>query len=417
LAAVCAGGLVATVAAVVMNAASDVDTQTSATRPGPPNLAGPCGGTSRRRSGYRWGLIDREVVQLAEQRAAGVTLRLASLSWRRFYPAQGTRDEAYIERRRQEFAAMRAAGFKLVLSLGFHDSPEWVHLAYPDSRYVNQWGEPYDEPGAHDAGDANLVFNSNLRMLVDGYIRDVLEEFGSDFFAIRLGGGRYGELTYPPAEFAGRDNNYWAYDRNAARTNPVPDWRPGNASTEDEAEPFLDWYHQQLVDYELWQIRTLRRYWGGEIMMLFPSWGIRPGQAAAAASAGLSGRTPAEANGEIQRGYDFRRQVAAIDDRNVIVTTTWLEAGRWDPDGDCSNDAARWTPVHYLARLAARHPLRLRVFGENGGRDSSDDMRFAARQMRRYGLLGMLWYSGSEMRSGRFASLEDYRELIRSLGG
>jgi hypothetical protein len=312
---------------------------------------------------------------------------------------------------------MRAAGFKLVLSLGFHDPPDWVHIAHSDSRYINQWGEPYDEPGAHDAGDANLVFNPDLRTLVDGYIRDVLEEFGSDFLAIRLGGGRYGELTYPPAEFAGRGNNYWAFDRNAASTNPVPDWRPGDPSPAGAAEAFLDWYHQQLVDYELWQIRTLRRYWRGRIMMLFPSWGVRPGQAAAAAAAGLAGDTPAEINGEIQRGYAFERQVAAIDDRNVIVTTTWLEAGRWDPEGDCSSDAARWTPARYLARLAARHPLRLRLFGENGGRDSRAEMRFAARQMRRLGLLGMLWYSGPEMRSGRYASLEDYRDVIRRFGG
>jgi hypothetical protein len=151
-------------------------------------------------------------------------------------------------------------------------------------------------------------------------------------------------------------------------------------------------------------------------MMLFPSWGVRPGQAAAAASARLAGGTPAEVNGEIQRGYDFERQVAAIDDRDVLVTSTWLEAGRWDPDGDCGKDATRWTPVHYLAHLAERHPLRLRLFGENGGHDSHDDMEFAARQMRRYGLLGMLWFSGSEMRSGRYASLHDYRQVIRQVG-
>jgi hypothetical protein len=101
----------------------------------------------------------------------------------------------------------------------------------------------------------------------------------------------------------------------------VPGWTPGNPSPNGEAAKFLDWYLDSLVDYQNWQISSLRATgYNGKIMMLYPSWGIRPGQIEEAVATNLNGTTSVEKNGEIQRGYDFARQVRAIEDPKVVLT-------------------------------------------------------------------------------------------------
>jgi hypothetical protein len=72
--------------------------------------------------------------------------------------------------------------------------------------------------------------------------------------------------------------------------------------------------------------------------------------------------------------------------------------------------------VRYLAQLAADHPLRLPAFGENGGQDDDAGMQYAATQMRRYELLGMLWFKEADMTSGRYATLDDLRGVIAAHG-
>ena len=366
---------------------------------------------------HLWAVLgNNEGLTSADKRAAGVNSNLATLSWRKYFPQEGVRDQAYVERKRAEFQAMRDAGLELILSLGYHDTPTWLHTNYgDDSYYRNQWGEPYTGTDAFDNGDANLVFNPRLRSLVGSYMKTVMADFGTDFVAVRLGGGRYGELTYPPTRFGSRTNAYWAFDGNASAANPVPGWKPGSPSPNGEAKRFLDFYLQALTDYEVWQVRALRQAWSGPIMMLFPSWGIRPGQADGAAAGNLSGATSAESNGEIQRGYDFARQIAAIDDPGVIVTTTWLEANV-DPLADGRTDQRYWTPVHYLAHLAANHPLKLKTYGENGGHDHRADMEYAFSQALEYGLMGLAWFREGELASGQYATLTDLGQVIASAG-
>jgi hypothetical protein len=372
-------------------------------------LRGPAAGQDGARAGYCWALIGSDRSHLAEEYAAGVRAKLFSLNWREYMPAEGVVDPNYVTRKRTELTELRQAGFAVILSLGYHDAPGWLHANYPNSRYINQYGVAYSGNGLMDSGDANLVFNPALRALVAGYMRRVFADLGTDFVAVRLGGGRYGELTYPPAIYAGLGNSYWAFDANALAQSPVPAWRPGQPSPNGEARAFVNWYHGALVNYQNWQISTLRASYDGPITMLYPSWGIRPTQIDAAVAVNLNGSTSAELNGEIQRGYDFARQVAAIGDPEVIVTTTWLDA---DASRDGGNDSRYWSPVKYLATLAARHPLRLAVFGENTGHGSRAVMELSAAQAERYGLLGMAWYREEELYSGQYASLGDYRQVI-----
>ena len=369
--------------------------------------AGSASAATASTSALRWGIVGNDGTHLSAERAAGVTAKFIDLSWASYMPKPGHVDGSYVSARRNEIAAARAAGFAIVLGLGVQSAPAWVHANYVNSYYVDQYGERYDGGTSPGSGDVNFVWNSQMRTLQQQYVARVFSDLGTSFAAVRLGGGRYGELGYPLASTSSHANTYWAFDANAAASDPVPAWMPGMASPAGQAATFLNWYLAKLADYETWQISTLRRYYAGPAMMLFPSWGIRPGQAAAAIAGNLSGTTSAEINGEVQRGYDYARLVGAITDPNVIVTTDWLDS----PYGnDASTNPVDWTPVHYLASLAS--PRGLAMYGQNTGQGSASVMSFAVAQAARYGLVGMAWYNESQLFSGTWATLANYASFI-----
>ena len=362
---------------------------------------------------YTWGLLNddggADGTRLAAERGAGVTTKVVRISWKDMVPAEGTTDAAYIGTLHARFDALRAAGFGITLELGIQDTPDWVHTAYPAASYVDQYGDVYSGQGQPDSGDANAVFNPTLRRLIADYVRDVFAAFGTDFAAVRLGGGHWGELTYPTNTYNGHTNCYWAFDPSALAQSPVPSWHPGDPSPHGEAARFIAWYLDALTGYQTWQISMLRASYSGPIVMLYPSFGVRPGQLDGAVSGNLDGATSVEINGELQRGYDMARQVAAIADPNTIIATTWLDCPFGDDDSANPDD---WRPVHYLASLATTHAPALRVFGENTGQGQRAQMDFAAAQMVRYGLVGMAWYDEGEVFSGQYATLADYQSEI-----
>ncbi len=376
--------------------------------PNPTATRAPASGLDCPASGrHCWGLLGNDGTHLREEYAAGIRLKHFRVGWRSFEPEEGRISRTYVAEKQAELAALRQTGFAIVLSLTLHDTPGWLHDRYRDSHYINQYGELYE--GDFDGGDANLMFNAEIRDAAERHIAEVFAELGTDFAAVRVGAARYGELTYPPAEWNGRDNLYWNYDANALAQSPVSGWRPGDPSPEGEAQRFLEWHLDALVQLQSWQIAVVRQHYSGPLIMLYPSWGIRPGQIERAVAGDLDGRSSAERNGEIQRGFDFARQIGALEDPHIIVSTTWLDA---DPTGDDGDDPARWSPVHYLAELAAAHPLQLPVIGENTGHGHVPEMELSAAQMVRYGLIGMLWYNEEELLSGQYATLEDYRRII-----
>ncbi len=358
---------------------------------------------------YLWGLIGQTGEQLDAQYAAGIRAQVVRVSWRDYFPREGEANGVYVGQKRAELDRLRQTGFAIIIDVGLQDTPDWLHQNYADSYYLNQYGERYSGAGLVDSGDANLVFNAALRVAAARYIAAIFTDLGTDFASVRLGGGHWGELTYPSAKAGQRTNCYWAFDRQALANSPTPDWRPGEPSPNGEAARFLNWYLDSLAEFQNWQIATIRRSYSGSLMILYPGWGIRPGQFAEAAAANLSGTTPAEINGETQVGTDHARQVAAMSDPNVILVTTWLDA----PFGsDDSGDPREWRPVKYLASLATGHPQKPLLYGENTGQGDRAALQFSAAQMRRFGLLGMAWCRADELLSGRYATLEDYRSVI-----
>lgn len=337
---------------------------------------------------------------------AGIGTVVLDLSWQRFEPKLDTRDAAYVAELRKTLSSFQQLGITVILDLGMQYPPNWL-FALPDSRYRNQYGQRFEDhsPGMNVP---NAVFNQQIRECQADYIESVFRELGKDFLAVRLGGGWYGELNYPPPAYAGKKNAYWAFDDIAQGTRrglppgipvcPVPGWKPGDGDPV-AAECFLEWYLNALQNYHDWQIRTVREFYPGSLMMLYPSWGIRPGQREAAVANALSDDTPAERNGEIQRGFDFERFIRGIRDDAVIVHTTWLDSDPAFGDDD-SPHPEQWSPIHFLASLASRHEPALPISGENTGGGGDETMALCAARMARYHGRLFLWAFAGDLMDG-----------------
>ncbi len=371
-----------------------------------------------------FGTVASRVDHAESDYAAGLRAVTYEVYWDRLQPAPDRFDAAQFDQARGDLAALRDAGMQIVLSLGIQYPPAWA-FDLPNSRYVNQYGDAYvdDRPGANGL---NAVFNQQIRDLQAAYAARVFQELGNDFYAVRLGWGFYGELSYPINDYADRVNAYWAFGDVAqgrvpglAATltpNPVPGWIPGTASQDHEsARQFAAWYLDAMSDYQNWQIATVRRDFKGPLAVLYPSWGLRPGQLDAAISRDLSGFTSPEQNGEIQRGHDFARHVANLKDSKVIVYTTWLDTSPTLGD-DAGDDPTRWSPVHYLAQLAGDHRPALQVWGENTGQGTVDDMQLCFDRLEAFGLTGLFWAFDDQLydTTSDYASIDDYAAFIET---
>ncbi|OJF12225.1 beta-galactosidase [Couchioplanes caeruleus] len=271
----------------------------------------------------------------------GATDVLVEMSWAQAEPARGAYNEAYLTNIAKRIATLKSLGYTISFNTGVHEAPAWV-LSRAGARYVDQYGDTYT-----DSPEPNLVFGVAHRYLAERYLKKVFTRLGGDFSIVRVGGGHWGELTYPskvnPATGKLR-NLYYAFDVQAKRSNPVPNWKPGQPSPSGQAGRFLRWYLNALAEYQNWQIAALRAAgYRGNAAVLYPSYGMRAGDFEKAVATNLGGTSSPEINGEVQRGYDATRQIAALTDPKVVVYGTWAE---------------NYNTVSYLAGLAKAKHLR-----------------------------------------------------------
>jgi hypothetical protein len=375
--------------------------------------------------GRLYGVLQGSPERADQGRRAGWNVAVVSLAWSAFEPVPGRVDEAVVRRVEEEARALRKLGYRLQLDLGMQYPPAWL-FDLPHSRYRNQFGQEYhsSSPGRNMP---NFVFNQAVRERLAEYMENVFSRLGTDWDWVRLGGGFYGEVNYPPHRHDGHSNCYWAFDALAqgggsglpagVKPCPVPGWLPGAGSLDNRsARQFLDWYHGSLQNYHDWQITTARRWFSGGLCLLYGSWGIRPGWNEAAIATHLDGSSPAEKNGEIQTGYDWQRMVAGIRDPRAIVYCTWLDAPPKDCDDDGENPE-RWSPAHWLAALADAHPLKLQKWGENTGNGTPAAMATTFARIQRYGLMGVVWAFEpdlfAEPNPKGLATFADFAKFIR----
>lgn len=358
------------------------------------------------------GTLQSDPARAKQLVTAGITLAEVGLAWDRFEPKQGETNPAYIQEIRAKLAAFRASGMQIVLDFGVHYPPKWV-LDLPDARFVNQYGEPYIDraPGKNVT---NGVFNQQIRELQAAYVQRVFAALGSDFKAVRLGWGWYSEMHYPRADYQERKNCYWAFDDIAQGKKPglppgisicpEPELNPGTVPQDaNKCRLFIEWYFDALRNYHDWQIATVRQHYKGWLTMLYPSWGLRPGQADAAIQAGLAGTTPAERGSDMAQGVDLERLIRGIKDPDVLLHTTWLDP-EWGLDD--RENPVDWSPAHYLRQLADAHRLKLKVSGENTGDADQAALERTIGRARREKLTLVLWAFEPQLFDGRHASLQ-----------
>lgn len=365
------------------------------------------------------GILVQTAKHTARNYRAGARMALLSLHWNRFEPAEGRQNDAYIARKRAELESLKKAGFRVMLDFGTQYPPPWIYKM-PNSRFVNQYGDAYSG-GIGETG-VNAVFNEAVRQKVGSYLKAVLKEFGDEVEIVRLGLMRYSEIGYPHPDFNGKTNSYWVYDDLAqgkvkglpagVPVCPVPGWVPGQSGKGgDDARLFANWTLDALRNYHDWQIDFVGRLYPGKMAMLYPSWGIRRNELAEAVKGNLGGKTSAEKNGEIQRGFDFKRLVEGIDSPRVIVYGTWIDSNPAWSDDDAANPRNP-CPIHYLAILAKAHPLKLQVMGENTGGGGPAAMNLTFKRIKQYGLEGLMWAFEKDLYDSTPPTIEDLEKQI-----
>ncbi|CAN5419994.1 hypothetical protein BH10ACT10_BH10ACT10_01930 [soil metagenome] len=351
-----------------------------------------------------FGMLQAESSMYDELKAAGVAAVAVSVSWSQAQPADGDLDAGYLDQVVEELNAADAAGLYVSLSPGLQYPPEWVK-GLPDSRFVDQQGVAWAGPVGDDIVDG--VFNLSVRDTQQRYLEALGVRLGDLHpAAVRIGGLGRGELHYPPVDRSGARDTFWAYSVPAQEQCPVPGYRPGQGSP-DDASTFLEWYLDALRDYGRWQVDLVREHFGSRprLLVLLPSWGVRPGEIDAAVAAGLDGSTSGQQRGTLAEGVDWERQLvglAGVD--GVDACTTWLDAR------DQGADPADESPVHFLSRMASRNGFD--VWAENTGDNTAKDMARCVGLVRGLGLRGLFWMSADRLGRDGNARLSDYRGLV-----
>ena len=355
-------------------------------------------------SGPFWGVLETDGSHSDSERQAGVNVAHLALAWGSYEPSRGVWDGGYVAQQQAKLASLRQAGFRVVLDAGLQYPAGWVFALPGNTRFVNQYGDVFH--GSNVGDDIpNAVFDQNVRDAQAEYIARIGSDFGDSFFAIRVGGLGYSELRYPGPNYNGHSNSYWAFDGSAQAGSPVPGWVPGTPASAAQASAFYSYYAGRLRDYQNWQLATYRRSFTAWLEVLYPSWGLRPGDIEQATARNLDGSTNPASWGTLAMGLDWASQVQSITDPHVIVYQTWLER----PDDGAT--LSTMSPVRYLQTLAA--PKGLPVAGENAGGNSLSEMQATVARAKSLGLFGLMWMSERSL-YGAGPTILQYGALIRA---
>jgi hypothetical protein len=537
---------------------------------------------------YIFGVINDLGTHYSEEWSSGVRATNLELHWKYYEPSPGIYDQSYIDHQKQIMTQLKTQGWYVQLVPGYQYTPDWVFATYPNMFYKNQYGERYD-PDPILKGDFRVInapFNPQARSLIAGYIARIFQDFDQtnpklQFDSVRIGGGVQGELRYPPGEWNGHLNSYWAFDDYAQDPAvsgipaPVVGWRPGldasqgslgrgqllvnpgfedgkgeilftgwspdeevtaqamitgthsgsrslsvttksmhrmhqfvrvapgttydyggwikskdgvglgrilitqynnlyqevastsfgkleskltswteksgtitasssttilkvevdgdrsgkyyfddlwlkranetNTQDRDVEAPqaFLDWYIQSMTNYQNWQITEIRKYYPGQMDLLYAGKGVRPNQITDALTNDLRGDGWSEQSSAIYSGADYDRHINGLaNPQNIAVYLTGIDEPPINLVNDSSPYPGEWSAAKWLAFLARERGLP--IWGENSGLDTQSNLKLSIDRMRLNGFIGIMWAFESDLYSNApsYATIADYASFI-----
>jgi hypothetical protein len=376
--------------------------------------------TSTPSSGRQYGVVGQgglgeniDPALLQAQHNAGVRVRFVQLGWDVLQPGGPTSWDAGIANAfQQRIDAFVSYGpdVKLVLDLGIQYPPAWVSQVDPlVDQYGNVWQARFPN------GGVNVYWSPTVRQHVAGYIQRIFSgiNFRGRLWAVRVG-PYMGELMYPEQANPGQNLSFWAFDSRAQAQSPVPGWRPGDGSPNGEAERFYNWYVDNLTNTFSFFLTEIRRYYGGYVAPVTPGAGIWEGNVRQLISRNLYD-TSLNWYGT---GNYWQRIFSMLPGagQNVINWCSSMGDGSGD---DTSTNWWEWSSARVQAYLAAQNGRR--IYGENsapnafdtsGGAHPRTTMQWIFSTMHNNNYLGVMWISQSFMADPRYASLEQYRQMI-----
>ncbi|WP_159701108.1 hypothetical protein [Arthrobacter sp. 18067] len=394
--------------------------------------------------------------RLAALHEAGVSVVELPIAWDRYQPEAGQVDRDYVAEVRERLNNCRQADMGMVLSPGLHYPPDWVRDLPDGQLRGNAGGVP------RNAG-AELIFSADVRNAAQKYLARVVSDLGFEgITAIRVGTNASGELGYPGPGDGGNEREFWAFGDapqygiglpEGVAPSPMPGWVPGTRSwngkpvTDEQVQRWWDWYTGSAVDAVTWQISELRTLgYQGSVHVPVAGRGVLPTDKSEAIKGRLDGR--ANPDGAQERGLDYSEQFTALATMpGVDVDFTGLDdvsdvkARAAEPRQDqclstddenvLQQDVSAWSSHRYTTALARRAGLGL--VGENPGppdapftggsplsHNLAEQLQTAPRYAKECGMTMFLFGFEENLfeekgRTGKGATVEDYKEVIRQL--
>jgi hypothetical protein len=330
--------------------------------------------------GRSYGIIYPDtLVKMQACKAAGCTHVVVQVTWAWFQANPGdTFWGPNVTAMNDIIGYASSVGLKVILSMGHQYIPDGFWTGLP--KFKDQGGSEYLPASGTGLRVGDYVWSQTARTTLSAYYTTLISFLSpasiAAISAIRLGGGYYNELHYPPNGGNGSDVNtvhYWGYSAAAqAGTDlatgmsvcPYPGYTPYSGTPSQDA-PWVTWYLSSLALYAKWQVDVLRAAgWAKELLMLHPGFGLRSNWTGSEYAYRV----------ELAEGDDWGRQMDAyLSDPLVYPYSTWVDAVHAyppDPWGVDSNTAA-WGKLYLLALARG---LNTHLMGENTGGQTTSDL-------------------------------------------
>jgi hypothetical protein len=178
---------------------------------------------------------------------------------------------------------------------------------------------------------------------------------------------------------------------------------------------FYDWYVEKLTDFQNWQIKEIRKYYDGQLDILYAGKGIQNKQIMGALTNDLAGNGWSEDLSSLYAGTDFKRHVLGLTTKEEIALyVTGIDVESSDQVDEYSPSPGDWSAAHWIAYLASSNGLP--VWGENSGQDPLDKMWLSAKRMHENHFIGMMWGFEADLYAdpnpNNYATITEYGQVI-----